>query len=131
MFGPAASRLARRTAPALVELCADPFAAPAALPVRASGHRGAAYSVDEAAGLQRVAVAHDPQFRPALDERDLAQDARKPLVAYEAGDARALEDIAQVGDLEDRLRRVDLAQVSLPTPALSGSLHVSPVAPSR
>jgi hypothetical protein len=36
-----------------------------------------------------------------------------------------------VGDLEDRLRRVDLAQVSLPTPALSGSLHVSPVAPSR
>jgi hypothetical protein len=102
-----------------------------ALPVRAGRRFRAARGVDEPARLQGVAVTHHPEFGPALHERNFPEASGKPFVADEAGDARPLEDVAQVGDLEDRLRRVDLAQGNSPVPGDAGPLIVPLVAPSR
>ena len=69
---------------------------------------------------------------PAFQERDFADHATQALVPHVARDAGLLEHVAHVRDLDDRLGRVNLAQVSLPAvPPVLRKTTVSPVGPPR
>jgi NAD(P)-dependent dehydrogenase (short-subunit alcohol dehydrogenase family) len=99
--------------PAGIELAFDALATVVARPVRPLRHGGCAHRIDESLRAEGLPVADHPELRPALDERDLAEHARETLVADETGDARPFEHVAKMGDLQDRLGSVDLAQENL------------------
>ena len=67
--------------------------------------------LDQSARAEFLAGFEDPQLRPALDERDLAHHAAEAVVAHLAGDAGRLEHVAQVRNLDDRLRGMNLARI--------------------
>ena len=114
------SRLRRGgTVPALCELRLDVLAAAGADPGLCVGHRLQCL-FDQAARRQHVAGVAHPQLRPALDERDLADRTREPVVAHLAGNTRRLEHVAQVRDLDDRLGGVDLARIGPATGRIAG-----------
>lgn len=103
--------------PALRELRFDALAAARADPGFGVAD-GAQHLVDQAACAQHVAGVAHPQLRPALDERYLAQRAAQAVVAHLAGNAGRLEHVAQVRNLNHRLRGIDLARVG----AVAGSI---------
>ena len=103
--------------PALRELRFDVLAAVRANPGLGLGGRAQRF-VDQSTCPQHVAGVADPQLRPALDERNLAQRPAQAVVAHLAGNAGRLEQVAQVRDLDHRLRGVDLARVR----AVAGSI---------
>ena len=103
--------------PALRELRFDALAAARADPGLGLGG-GAQRLFDEAPCPQHVAAPAHPQLRPALDERDLAHHAAEAVVAHVAGNPGRLEQVAQVRNLDHRLRGVDLARVG----AVAGSI---------